>query len=330
MVRSELLRAKSLHAEVAYLRDLQRVGDAKRLEQEQSSMLRDKERRFWAEAIKGRPANAAQPLSTPSHVQTTAQLERMHQAHSQLRAARRTHEHATQKLNEGLATLSTSQKRIEILEKLLAKAQRIKANKVESRLSEEVAELVTTSRSVMKVRATLSGETEPRDGAALTDVARETVALTKPQQPQVQAPAQLGITVQAPVLPALAATATSRVAIPSTLGPVGGAGISDVSFSQVRNEPTLSLKCNLGSQGVVGLRVTKAESGGGLKVLIDPSAIGVASGVLREKGAIQARLQAMGIKVSTIELGASENDPSMTRGAKRSRLHAEEDEDDIS
>ena len=334
MVRSELLRAKSLHAEVAYLRDLQRVGDAKRNEEKHNSILRDKEHRFWKEAVKGQPANAGLQTTAPSHMQTTAQLERMHQAHSQLKAAHRTHESATQKLNEGLATLSTSQKRIEILEKLVAKAQLIKANQVESRLSEEVADLVTTSRTVMNLRARLGAEAEPRHAPPLGEVGGEGGALVG----QTATPGQLllsmgpqGGAAGQPTLPTIIPSASVQApAAPSTPVSVGQVGISNVAFSQGQNEPTLSLTCALGTQGTVGLRVSKAETGGGLKVIIDPSASGLASGVLRERSAIQSRLQAMGIKVSTIELGTAGNDSPLTRGSKRSRVHEGEDEDYIS
>lgn len=342
MVRSDLLRAKSIHAEVAYLRDLQRVGDAKRFEEKQNSILRDKERRFWSETIKARPANTAQPSASPALPpntlkQVTAQLERMRQAHSQLSQAHRTHEHAASQLNEGLATLSTSQKRIEILEKLITKAQRIRANQVESRLSEEVADLVTTSKTVMNLRASLGGEVEPRDKVLpqefVSEVGSPLDRTSTIQQRQIHDPSNL-IPISRNMLPPphglqLSPTPTPTI---SLLGPasIGSVAISDVSFSKTHKEPTLSLTCALGAHGTMGLKVIKAQCGGGVKVLIDPLSSGVAPGVLREKGAIQSRLQAMGIKVSGIEIGIGGDDAPFTRGAKRSRLHEDEDEGHIS
>lgn len=355
MVRSELLRAKSLHAEVAYLRDLKRVGDAKRTEEQKNLQLREKERKFWAEAtrnknplsVPGQQDNSH--VSAPSTMQAAAQLDRMRRAHSQLQEAHKTHADAANNLKKDLATLSTSQKRVEVLEKLLAKAQRVRANQVESRLSEEVADLVTTSQTVMKLRGLRSAEAEALGQVALGDVSPadglpSDRGSMKPDL-AVVAGAPLAISSLTPSLqqggvslPSPQPSQAPLLVASSPLSPPIGIarapspaqiGITNISCTTTQSQPSLSLSCSLGNRGTVGLQITKAESGG-LKVLIDPSVGTLASGVLREKGAIQSRLQAMGIKVSTIDIGVAGDSPGMMKRAKRSVMNEDEDEGNIS
>jgi hypothetical protein len=341
MVRSELLRAKSLHAEVAYLRDLKRVGDAKRHEEQQSQALREKERKFWAEAVKGKnPLNtstAPAGQNPATAMQASAQLERIHRAHSQLKEAHRTHSDAAKTLKDGLATLSSSQKRVEILEKLLAKAQRIRANQVESRLSEEVADLVTTSRTVMNLRNMRSAEAEPRDDVLTSQswraesqgldgdsiaqrVQSNTLASVVPTPAQTSPVAQ-----QLP--PATMHSVSNLGSTHSTSAP-SQIGISNVTVRSTQSQPSIALTCTLPRSGSFGLQLTKAE-GGGIKVLIDPSVGSIASGVLRDKGAIQSRLQAMGIKVTEIDIGVSDEAAGIMKRTKRALASEEEDEGNI-
>lgn len=355
MVRSELLRAKSLHAEVAYLRDLKRVGEAKRTEEQKNLQLREKERKFWAEATRGKApisitgqphVSTAAPATT---MQAAAQLDRMRRAHSQLQEAHKTHADAANQLKEGLATLSSSQKRVEVLEKLLAKAQRIRANQVESRLSEEVADLVTTSRTVMNLRNSrsveaeaigreCSGDVSMADGqvfdrgatrsdswAAAASLSTSTPLTPPQQQVMVQLPSPQPLQ----TAPGIGFNPVSNSISISRPTPMAQIGITNVAFTTTQNQPSLSLTCSLANRGTVGLQITKAENGG-LKVLIDPSVGTLASGVLREKGAIQSRLQAMGIKVTEIDIGVSSDSPGTMKRAKRSTISEEEDEGNIS
>lgn len=294
MVRPELLRAKSLHAEVTYLRDLKQVGDAKVAADQHSRKLVEKEQHFWAEALKARiPASNAVVENLPATVnlqsptQFTAQLERMHRAHSQLKHSHRSHKTAVTHLNETLTTLSGSQKRVEIVEAFVAKARRIRSNRFESRLSEDVAELVTTCRSILALRAS----------AAPLNLQNSQKLLTQP----------LG-------------------ALPQSDHP-NKFEISQVALSIDHGQPKLSLSCAIAGRGAVNLQVTKAETGG-VSVLIDPSVVGVALGVLKDRRSIQLRLQALGINVSMIEVGASGDSPGVHKRAKSSQRQEEEEEDE--
>lgn len=338
MVRSELLRATSLHAEVAYLRDLKKVGDAKRIADQHGAVLQEQERRFWAEAIKGKAPLRATPsphVGTPQADHARVQLERMHRAHSELQEAHQTHQKAVQSLQEGLVSLSGSKKKIEVLEKLLAKAQRLQANRNESRFSDEVADLVNTSQAVLNVRVTRSieGEATPRLVAGEIcepiRLAADTVCAATPVSTAATcvSPASLQPIPLHPTphtLPPIQftppATATTRCE-PIT--------ISHLSYSTTGRQPQLSLSCSLGSRGTVGLQILRSESGG-LKVFIDPTMSTVSSGVIRDKLSIQARLQAVGIKVNSIEIAPADDTTGTAKGTKRARLHEDEDEDAIS
>ncbi len=292
MVRPELLRAASIHAEVAYLRDLKHVGDAKRVADQHKAALGDKERRFWAEAIKAQvpPTQAALDLrrqidQPQGSRQFTAQLNRMHSAHSHLRQAYRSQQTAAKHLSDGLNTLAESKKRVEILASLVAKAQRIRANQVESRLSDDTIDLVTTSRTLLHSRA---------------------------------APASMH-----------AQTAQMFVAQPhaghTQISGVNQVGISHVTFSRGQGQPKLSLSCAIVGRGALNLEVTRGEKGA-VKVLIDPSVSSLASGILRDKYSIQSRLQALGIKVATIEVGTTNDSAGAPKRTKRSQVQEEEDE----
>jgi hypothetical protein len=298
MVRSELLRAKSLHAEVAYLRDLKQVSDAKRAADQHNNLRIDKERQFWTEALKAKAPSAhsstAQiPVSSnvQSFKQLADQLERMHRAHSQLQQAHKSQQAAAKNLHEGLVTLSGSQKRVEVLEALLVKAKRTRANQVESQLSEDLADLVSTAKTVLDFRASRS------------------TTNTTSNAPQIQPTKNAGPLYQPQV--------------------VNQIGISNVAFTRDQGQPSLSLACAIAGGGSVNLQITKADKGG-LKVVIDPSIGSVASGLIRDKLSIQSRLQAIGIKVSAIEVGVTGDTTGAPKRAKRSQFSEEEDEGVIS
>jgi hypothetical protein len=147
MVRVENLRAKSLQAEVAYLNALRRLGELKRKEQQEHFALRKTERNFWSEAVRtnahtisGRSQTLKQSANIPS------QLERMRRAHNQLQQATDNHVGATHNLRTESRHLSASQKQLETLQKLVVKASRARANRIESRLSEEIADLAVAAR----------------------------------------------------------------------------------------------------------------------------------------------------------------------------------------
>lgn len=330
MVRSELLRAKSLHAEVAYLKDLQRVGEAKRREQHQSGVLKQRELQFWSEAISEKLSRTT-PTKPPSHQQVSFQLERMRQAHANLKSAHENYKGAAQSLQNGITKLSTSQKRIEILEQLLSKAQRMRANQVESRLSEDVADLVTTSRTISHVRAHL--QTSNAQEVLGTEECRHFTGIGDSDKPAFGR----DLTAMTGSSPSHSIHAPRTILSPTDQmnakvegqSPHRNLEISNVTCTVTEQQPRVSLQCQLGNRGAIALHVTRAQAGG-VKVLIDPSATTLGSGVLRERHTIQNRLQAMGINVKTIEIGSADDTSSALRHPKKSPRNEDDDENYIS
>jgi hypothetical protein len=338
MVRTELLRAKSLHAEVHYLQDLKRVGEVKRLHDQQSKTVREKENQFWKEAIKGQKHPSAQAASPePRTVQQTAtQIERMWKAHGQLKEAHQKRETSAQKLQEGLTTLSNSKQRIDSLQKLVSKAEKIRANRLESRMSEEVAELVGTTRAI----AALKGGFEERGvNPSLSEAAKPPttpVSLLVPMDDSLIPPAsviQKGI--EAPhaqptqpvsfVPPTKVELSASRAAELSA--PASPAlQIQTVQFEKHETHAALTVNASMGSASPVRMVITKGE-GNGLKVLVDPGVGTLAGTLTRDKSIIQSRLQALGIKVSSLEVGSADTSPQQAR--RNSRKHTTDQDEEL-
>jgi hypothetical protein len=309
MVRSELLRAKSLHAEVAYLEDLKRVGDAKRAVDERDAVLKNKQKQFWSEAAKD------------AHIPT--QLDRMRRAYSQVQEAQAKHERANETLKAGLEILSGSQKRIDVLDKMIGKAQRIRANQVESRLSEEVVDLVNTSRAVHSLRRRIG--TEVRDNTECSSLTAgyggDCARLMRPENST-----NLSVLPQNHYFTLSAPNSKLPQPVASTQGPPQF-GISNVSVASIQNQPSLSLTCAMGASGTVGLQIIKCEAQG-FKVTIDPSAGSLASGVVRDRAAIQSRLRALGIKVDALDIACLDSTPGASKRSKRSTTSTKDDEDE--
>ena len=73
------------------------------------------------------------------------------------------------------------------------------------------------------------------------------------------------------------------------------------------------------------MSLMKAD-GGGIKVMLDPTGSRVASGIAHDKGILQARLQALGIKVSAIEVASPEGvESSLGRAGRRVRRDDDEE-----
>jgi hypothetical protein len=83
----------------------------------------------------------------------------------------------------------------------------------------------------------------------------------------------------------------------------------------------------MGQHGLVGLQITRGETGG-LKVAIDPAVSSIASGVMRDKTAIQSRLRALGIKVDTLDIATPDTTSGASKRKKNSANTAKDDEDE--
>jgi hypothetical protein len=354
MVRTELLRAKSLHAEVHYLKDLQKVGDIKRHHDQHSKVLKDKENQFWKEAVKGQGKVTHSQAPTPSTAQQTAsQLDRIWRAHSQLKEAHQKRESSAKKLQEGLATLSTSKQRIDSLQKLVSKAEKLRANRVESRMSEEVAELVGTTRAIADLRGRFeesqisssvtsqslpfltnaaSSDQSPKGTAlqqSVVDISSLLAASTAdtPRVPatpiSIPVPNALQTQTLQPQLvqaPVVLRTEPASIRAIEASGPIAAPlQIGHVEFHRHESHSALTISASIGSAPPVNLVITKGE-GSGLKVVVDPGVSGLAGQLSRDKSVLQSRLQALGIKVTSLEVGSADGSPQQARRNSRKAL----------
>lgn len=330
MVRADLLRAKSIQAEVSYLTEIKRLGDVKRQEQQLGAIAQKKERQFWNEAVRAAAPNKEGAPSMGANAAASA--ERMWNAHGQLKDAHVRHAATNQKLQEGLVQVSLSSKRVEILQTLLTKASRQRAQRIESRSSEEITDLAVALKSMRSEGggASLSKVTSKRPPV---DEAVE--GLERGSESKVETRSSFGGTIDpmstrlaAPMAPAITPVVDSapvmKVEALSQPQPVE---VHALECSNGAKVSQLSIQCSLGANGPVTLSLVKRE-GEGLKVVIDPSASGLAGQISRDKSVIQSRLQAMGIKVSSLEVGQSDaadpNRAGMRRGSRR--LFEDDDE----
>jgi hypothetical protein len=220
----------------------------------------------------------------------------------------------------------------------------MRANQIESRMSEEVAELVTTSRAITTLKkGTLSGDSiseRVQSGEALPpELTKDLEAqIDGNQQPFGQAlqAAMAGVSNVAPTPTAqITRTETSGIpaiqsaASPASISPASAAiapmQIQNVSFERSAAGASLSVSASFGTLGPVGMTISKSESGG-FKVVVDPGANALAGQLVRDKTAIQSRLQALGIKVSSLEVAELESSPQQARRNSR-RLSTDPDEE---
>ncbi|MFN4896391.1 MAG: hypothetical protein ACK5HO_11440 [Pseudomonadota bacterium] len=333
MVRTDTLRAKSLHAEVAYLQDLKRVSDAKLCSDQKNLALRNKERDFWSEALGAHsPAKSAasQREQSAFNLQTCTRLERMRRAHSQLQDAHRASQSAASVLKDGIKALATSQKRNEILEGMIVKAERIRANQIESALSEEMANLVASFRLVKKTGLNFnldrpSAELTPFTYNAERPTSRAEGLECAPRFQNTLAPMTRDISPGVPSAfsrPRSDLFRSGGVVVNSCPSPAQIL-IREVVIGSVNSQPSISLRCQLGARGAVSLQITKVETGA-FRVVIDPGS--ATGGLIREKGAIQARLNSLGIRVAELEIAAPEGMPGIIKRLKRPSGREEDDE----
>jgi hypothetical protein len=327
MVNSDLLRSKSIHAEVAYLRELKRVAQAKQIEAQQGLALRDKEQRFWREAVAlksiKRPPDSTTPVEPIRHktnLEASAQVERMRFAHSKLKEATRSYSAANTDLRSGMEALSNSQKKLDLIQGLIQKATRLRANQLEARLADEVVDLVNGSRAVrLNIDQSRPKKTEtPFNEGSKVD--KEPFKDPLPSQVP-QGSIQTFISTQAP------SGANSRICAGSAINTSSALptfGLSDLACKSSAGEASLSLKCSFGAGAAVGLSLSKSE-GGAIKVLIDPSSCSFSTSLLRDRASITNRLQNLGLKVNAIEIGSVEPSLEQSQIKMRKRHSGEED-----
>jgi hypothetical protein len=320
MVRVDNLRAKSLQAEVAYLNDLKRVGDYKRIEQQQRKVFERSQRTFWAESLKAQTPPFSGHGSVPSPAYLPNQLERMWQGHKQLQHASNEYTGTVGRLQSGIAQLASSQKRLELLEKLITKAFRAKAHQVESRLSDDLSELFATRRQGISVGRGIVQHVAPQESLS---VRQDESILERPFSTSKAVLAFPAIPLNSISAKPTAAPAPETKAV--SLAPPS-LNVSEVHVHAGQGCTTLSLSCSLRGVGTVGLALVR-ESNGNLTARLDPGTGGLAMQLLGERTKLHSRLQSLGLNVTSLEVcGGDTPGYSLNR---RPRLKAGDYDEDV-
>lgn len=294
MFRSDILRAKTLKSEVAYLSDLKRVRESSGIEANLRSDLKRREKAFWAEAVGGKSSLSNIPKAVKVNpefgLQASAKLNRLRYAQDQLSKARQAHSQAATELNSSVAAAGLSRQRVEFLEKLIAKGKMLEAGRHESRIADDLAELVFTKRAMAR------------------------------QKNEVAAPNQTELTGSMISRSSLGADNKSVNVIRSR--PVE---ISSVEFAKVNDTLTLSVKCSVGQRENIGITVARGD-GGGLRIVIDSTWSRGGCKPILEREVLKARLSSLGLKISSIEVDLVGDSPSQNARSKRIRSEGEDDE----
>jgi hypothetical protein len=294
MFRSDILRAKTIKSEVAYLSDLKRVRESSGIEANLRSDLKRREKAFWAEAVgaQSSPTNDSKAVKVNPEfgLQASAKLNRLRYAQDQLTKAKQAHSEAATELNSRVAAAGLSRQRVEFLEKLIAKGKMLEASKNESRMADDLAELVFTKRAMarQKGEAAIPIQTEP----AGSKISHGNLA------------------------------ADNKLANTNRTAPVE---ISSVEFVKVNDTPTLTIKCSVGQSEKLGLSVAKGE-GGGLHIVIESVWSRGGCKPIIEREVLKARLSSLGLKISSIEVDHVGDSASQNTRSKRSSSEGEGDE----
>jgi hypothetical protein len=206
---------------------------------------------------------------------------------------------------------------------MVAKAERARANQVESRLSEEVAELASTAKAIANLRSNSAERGAQRVDDKFSALGQSDLALgDKPRELGQLNP--LMLQPQTVVAQNISTPTPTRgieaISAPQPLE------IHNVKFEHGENQAALSLQCALGNHGTVGVSIIKGDSAG-LKVVVEPGSGVTASALLKDRAAIQSRLSALGIKVASLEVGQGETPAFQSRSGSRKLSKDDEYED---
>lgn len=316
MTRVEHLRARSLQAQVAYVRNLERATTSSANERQCRNNLQQREARFWGEVTL-----AKTPGTQEDRSHTITATKRLWEESRVLEGAKTGHAAAKAQLESELRSLVTARSQSEQVLKLLAKARREHAHKLETRLSEELGELAVALRARSKHSASAGaklGRNQAPGGARLesSEPRRAQFSELRECTPQLTAPTH-------GLRPEAISTQTKVSALP--VGGPSAVDVHDVTTHCDGQRSTLSLSCSLPGKGSIGLSLVR-DSNGAIGVSVDPRASALGLSISRERTALLSRLQGLGIKISSIEV-AADDAPSSSLSAGRKRQHREQDEE---
>jgi len=306
-----MLRAKSLQAEVSYLTEMRGVREAQRLADAHKTVLAHREDRFWGEAVRQQVSGeSAVPAAGPAVVRG---LDQLRQAFGKFQEAKLQGAAVAEALQQKIGIVARTQQRIDVLQALLAKSVRLHKSVQESRRADEIADVATIARSKRHERGlgVLVEERQlPASGCELTGIPSQTIP------PEAQPSA-------VPQLPPERFVAKVEVASPVL-------EVRSLEHTRESSQSSLSVTCSMGPLGSIGMRLVKRD-GEGVHAILDPTVGAVAGRVVAEKAAIVTRLQGLGVKVSSLEVGVADDGAENSQATRRARarLGEGEYEDDI-
>jgi hypothetical protein len=247
----------------------------------------------------------------------------MWQAHSQLQSAAVKHSTTSQALQASINTVVASKKKIDLLTKLVAKATRARASKIESRIADDLTDLAASSRQSACLKST---PLQPAPPKRFTDTTRpEEPASREIPQPAYAQPTLLSSALAPSNITQVTPVASLAQTPPRTTS-LGMIRVSEITSNSTEGATTLSFSCTLGRVGQVGLTLER-RGNGTVAVRVDPGNAGILTSLLRERGNIQTRLQAMGIQIASLEVATSEG--MSYSGGRGLRKTPRDDDEDI-
>jgi hypothetical protein len=311
MQTSEILRAKGLQAEVSYRVEMKQAGEAHSAVRAHKATVDCREQQVWREVI--RHVDGAK-TGVNAGRSVSMRHEWLHRAFKDLCDARAQHASSAQTLRHRLEVLSGAHQRHELIQGMIAAFNRRMASTRGSRVADDVAELASTSRAAR-------GRTNP-------GTSESSESCHRPTPIEVTGTATQGRADVAPTPPAycMAPIAESPLHYPAPME------IELIHTASGSEQASVSVSCAVAGGGSVGLRVTKSDSGEGIRAIIDPSTGPLAARIVADKGSVVARLQALGVKVTSLDIGGDEatNDGAARLPHRRASCAGDLYEDDIS
>ena len=311
MQTSEILRAKALQAEVSYRVEMKQAGEAHSAVRTHKATVDSREQQVWRQVIRhfdGAEAGARASRSV------SIRNDWLHHAFRDLCDARAQHASSAQMLRHRLEVLSGAHQRRELIEGMIAAFNRRMVNTRGSRVADDIAEVASTSRAARGWMNAASSE----DSESCHRLTRIEVSGTATQG--------RGDGPSTPPAYCMAPIAESPLHYPAPME------VELIHTASSSEQVSVSVSCAVPGGGSVGLRVTKSDSGEGVRAIIDPSTGPLAARIVADKGSVVARLQALGVKLTSLDIGSDDvtNDGAARLPYRRASRAGDLYEDDIS
>jgi len=251
-----------------------------------------------------------------------ANLDRIRREYEQLHHAHASHASDSRTLQSDLAQLTCAQKRKEYIGELLTKFRRGDTGLKESRLSDELADLAILAKPRLTRGSPFHQQIHAPGSTSGNETATHSTLISFPGV------ARLDATHTRP----LESLAISDKLLPSATAQVSSISqrasdieVSRLSLQQHGSSVAISVSCELRGAGSITFSLSRAKDGA-IKVTLDPTMSSLAATLGRERPSVLARLQGLGIKVTSFELQANlDTESNLPRGFRRTRGEVDED-----